>query len=78
MAEYLKDIDFQSAIRKDTNYQVAKKSISYIGGKLMLHIDKNIVMVLIILPLDEDVVNAVVNKKHCDHSFWKAKNTTLF
>ena len=30
------------------------------------------------MPLDEDVVNAVMSKKHCDHYFWRAKNRALF
>ena len=48
------------------------------GGKLMLHIEQKIVLIQIIMPLDEEVVNATQNVKHCDHEFWKAKNKTLF
>ena len=33
---YLKDEDFLSQILKDTNYQVTKRNISLIGGKLMM------------------------------------------
>ena len=67
-----------SSFRKDTNYQVTKKIIEYMGGKLMLHIEQKIVLIQIIIPLDEEVVNAAQNVKHCDHAFWKAKNKTLF
>ena len=44
----------------------------------MLHIEKKIVLIQIIIPLDEEVVDATQNVKHCDHSFWKAKNKTIF
>ena len=76
--KYLKDEDFLGQILKDTNFQVTKRNISYMGGKLMIQIEQNKVSVLMIMPLDEDVVSAVMNKKHCDHHFWKAKNNALF
>ena len=37
--KYLKDEDFLSQILKDTNYQVTKRNISLIGGKLMMQIE---------------------------------------
>lgn len=65
-------------MRKDTNFLLAKRNIAFLGGRLTMITQNKRVYAQLIMPLEADVVLAVLDERHCDHQFWKMKNKTTF
>ena len=73
----LDDKDHFANLKKDMNYVVAKRLIGHIGGKIHSLNQGKTLLVMIVMPLDQQFMEAFIDKSHPDHQFWRAKQNAI-